>query len=174
MRYSRQDLLQLKDGHLYLDEDIIFEKKAFENIRRLNDLKDVHVTVDGYFQPETSHLDVNIKVSGTMNCPCDITGEDVLIDFNSEADETFSFNKNETDVEIIKSNGDYIELLPTIFGQILLEIPLTVLKKGKIDYPSGDGWAVMTEEMAEKQRSERKDPRWAKLSEYIPQDDKEV
>jgi len=173
MRYSRNELLRLKDLHLFLDEDITFSKEAFINVKRLNNLKDVHVTIEGDYEPKTQHLVTNIHVTGIMICPCDITGENVEISFDSKAEEIFSYGK-ENDFEIIPSNGEYIELLPTIFAQILLEIPTKIEKAGKIDYPQGEGWAVMSEEMARKQAEERPDPRWAKLSEYIPQDDKEV
>lgn len=167
MRYSRNNLLQLKDYHLVIDEDISSEDLSdkFDRIRRF---EKVNVKVDGYYDPDTQHLDAKFDIKGDVVVGCDITGEDVNLKIHSLGEEVFTFNRKEDDIDLIKSEGDYINLLPTIFQLIMLEIPIKVVKPGKIDYPKGDGWEVISEEdyLANKEHG---DPRLAVLKEYKPQ-----
>jgi uncharacterized protein len=110
-----------------------------------------------------------------MTCPCDVTFEDVQIPFDSEADEIISFDRRDRDnMEVLQVEGEYLELLPVIFRQILLEVPIKVRKEGKIDYPEGDGWKVMDEATYQKEKEGRIDPRLAILKDYKPQDEEEV
>ena len=44
-----------------------------------------------------------------------VTKQDVILDIDSDSDEVFTFDKGEKDIAIIKSEGEYINLLPTIF-----------------------------------------------------------
>ena len=174
MRYSRTDLLQLKGGHLSLDEDLTFADDISSQFPRIRRISDVSVKADGDYRSEEQRLYVNFRISGTVIVGCDVTGEDVEVPIDTEEDAVFSFNKNEDDITIIPANGQYIELLPEIFRAILLDIPTKVVKPGKIDYPKGDGWEVVSEEVYEQQKKNEADPRLAKLLEYIPQDEQEV
>ena len=49
---------------------------------------------------------------------------------------------------------------------ILLEVPLQATEATAEDYPSGDGWRVISEEEYEKSRKAEIDPRLAKLKEW--------
>ncbi len=171
MKFSRADLLQLKDYHLVLDEDIIFDDDIHKQFPRIRKINQMNVKVDGLFNPETQKLVVNLKLNGLVTVGCDITFEDVLVPIEVEADEIFTFDKREEDINILKVDGEEIELLPTILQLILIEIPIKVVKSGKIDYPKGEGWEVISEETYQKQKEKRVDPRLAKLKEYIPQDE---
>ena len=50
--------------------------------------------------------------------------------------------------------------------EILSEVPLQVTEASPEDYPSGDGWRVISEEEFEKSQAEKGDPRLAKLRDY--------
>ncbi|MGI6608095.1 MAG: YceD family protein [Erysipelotrichaceae bacterium] len=171
MKYSRTDLLQLKDYRLTFDEDITFTEeisKQFSRIRRINDM---NVKADGIFDPATQQLAIHFEIKGSVTVGCDVTFEDVMVPIETEADEIFTFDKKEEDINILKVNGEYIELLPTIMQLILIDIPIKVIKSGKIDYPKGDGWEVISEETYVRQKEKRVDPRLAKLKEFIPLDE---
>lgn len=170
MRYNRTDLLQLPDNHLLFDETITFEPDTYKKFPRIRKLRDIRTVGDGKYDPETQRLYLNLRVTGYVTVPCDITSEDVEIYIESEADEIFSFVKEE-DVEIIPSNGEYIEVLPLVFQMIMMEIPIKVVKEGKIEYPKGDGWKVMDEKTYEFEKQNRIDPRLAILKDYKPQDE---
>jgi len=171
MRYSRSDLLQLKGGHLSLDEDLTFADDISEQFPRIRRLNQINVKVEGDYISEEQRLKANIRVKGSVIVGCDVTSEDVVVPIDTEEDVVFSFNKQEDDITIVPANGQYIELLPTIFRTILLDIPTKVVKPGKIDYPKGDGWEVVREEDYEQQKKNQADPRLAILKEYIPQDE---
>ena len=172
MDYSRKELLQLPNHHLSFDEFITFDEETLKQFPRIRRLSEVRATGEGDYDAESQHLYLTLRVQGVMVCPCDITFEDVEIPFDSEAEETISFNRSEfDDVEIIPAEKDHVELLPIIFRQILLEVPIKVRKPGLIDYPKGDGWAVMDEATYEAEKANRIDPRLAALKNYKPQDE---
>lgn len=170
MRYSRTELLQLPANHLTFDETIIFEKDTYKKFPRIRDTRDIRAKGDGKYDPETQRLHLNLHVSGYVTVGCDVTGEDVEIYIDTEADEIFSFAK-ETDIEILPSNGEYIEILPLVFQMIMMEIPIKVVKQGPIEYPSGEGWKAMDEKSYELEKQKRIDPRLAVLKNYKPQDE---
>ena len=153
MKYSRKELLQLPDRHLSFDECIEFDEDTYKKFPRIRKLRNVEARGEGDYEAADQRLYLNLHVTGIMTCPCDITGEDVDIDFDSEADEVISFNKKDFEnIEILQAEGEYIELLPIIFRQILVEVPITVVKPGVIDYPKGDGWEVMDEATYQKKQ----------------------
>jgi len=53
-----------------------------------------------------------------------------------------------------------------VIDAILLEVPLQATETSEEDYPSGEGWRVISEETYEKSRKEAIDPRLAKLKEF--------
>jgi uncharacterized protein len=171
MKYSKTDLLQLKDYHLVIDEDIIFTDEISKQFPRIRKINDMNVKADGIYNPGSQQLAVHLELRGSVIVGCDITFEDVVVPIETEADEIFTFDKKEEDINILKADGEIIELLPTVLQLILIEIPIKVVKSGKIDYPKGDGWEVISEDTYLKQKKKRVDPRLAKLKEYIPQDE---
>ena len=172
MNYSRKDLLQLPDYHLQFDEEIRFGEDTYESFPRIRKLRDVRAQGEGEYQVEQQHLNLHLHVTGIMTCPCDVTLEDVEIPFDSEADEVISFDKGDKDnMEILMSDGDHIDLLPIIFRQILVEVPIKVRKPNLQDLPKGEGWEVISEADYNHERENRIDPRMAALRDYKPQDE---
>jgi len=170
MKYSRTDLLQLKDYHIAFDENLIFTdeiRKQFPRIRKINE---INVKGNGDYNPEEQRLYINLKVNGSIVTGCAITREDVTVPIETEDDVIFTFDKRENDVDIIHAEGEYIELLPTIFQMIMLDVPTQVIKPGKIDYPKGDGWQVISEEKYLQLKQNEADPRLAILKDYKPQE----
>ncbi|NMA16502.1 MAG: DUF177 domain-containing protein [Erysipelotrichia bacterium] len=171
MKYSKTDLLQLKDYHLVIDENITFANEISKQFPRIRKINDMHVKADGIYDPGSQQLSIHFELKGSVIVGCDITFEDVLVPIETEADEIFTFDKKEEDINILKVDGEVVELLPTVLQLILIEIPIKVVKSGKIDYPKGDGWEVISEETYQKQKEKRIDPRLVKLKELIPQDE---
>lgn len=171
MRYSRKDLLQLKDYHLVFDEDITFDSDISKSFPRIRKINEINVKGDGTYDPSTQQLFIHFILEGSVIVGCDVTSEDVIIPIDTEADETFSFDKNDHSVDIIHSQGEFIELLPTIFQLIVMEIPIKVVKEGIIDYPKGDGWEVISEKTYQQEKVKHVDPRLSILKDYKPQDE---
>ena len=78
--------------------------------------------------------------------------------------EVFDENTEDEDVRIV--TDEVIRLLPAVIEDILLEVPLQVTECDPEDYPSGDGWQILTEEAYQKSREEEIDPRLAILKNY--------
>ena len=172
MRYSRIDLLQLPNHRLEFDEDIEFDPETYKQFPRIRKLSNVRASGQGEYNTDEQRLYLKLRVSGVMTCPCDITLEDVEVPFDSEADEIISYAREDADsIEILKPENGYVELLPLIFRQILIEVPIKVRKPGAIEYPKGDGWEVISEETYLREKANRTDPRLAALKDYKPQDE---
>ena len=60
MKYSRTDLLQLKDYHLVIDEDITFTDEISKQFPRIRKINDMNVKVDGIFDPGSQQLAVHL------------------------------------------------------------------------------------------------------------------
>lgn len=168
MEYTRSALLQLPGQHLTFDENIGFSKESFSRFSRLKDAREVRVQGDGRYVDLEQRLYLHLHVTGIMTVGCDITGDPVDLDFDTESDEIFSF-KAEDDIDIVGAQDGVIQLGPKIFELIMLEVPLKVVKPNLTEYPKGDGWAVVTEKEYEGEK--HIDPRLAVLKEYKPHDE---
>ena len=83
-------------------------------------------------------LILNGTLKGQMILPCSISLEEVEYPFEIELDE----NLGNFD-EILKKNKNSLELLPILCENIVLEIPMKVVKKGiDIKNMSGNGWEL--------------------------------
>ncbi len=165
MKWTLADLLQSNSGNVSFDEDIEIDASAFANNSRINSVKDVHVSGHGYLDEEENRFYVQLNVSGTMLVPDAITNEEIEYPFETDSDETYVFEEVEEDGVRFVTN-EVIELLPAIIDDIMLEVPLQVTNASEGDYPSGDGWRVITEEEYQKSQGQRIDPRLAKLKEF--------
>lgn len=107
-------------------------------------------------------LKADLNLKGEMICPCAITLEDVKVPFTFEETVGLSF-EDDKDTYFIKDDLDLDEM---VMAYIVPLAPIKVVKNGKIEYPRGDGWQVMSEEAYEKSKADKIDPRWDKLKEY--------
>ena len=100
------------------------------------------VLVTGYITKDgAGTFAVNINIKGEMILPCAITLQDVIypFDINYESD----VNEEE---ENLKKTGNYIDILPIVWENIVTEIPLRVtVPNATIENLKGDGWEVITE-----------------------------
>ena len=77
-------------------------------------------------------------LSGKMILPCSITLEEVDYPFEIDIEENLGNFE-----EILKKNKNSLEILPIICENIVLEIPMKVVKKGiDITNISGNGWEL--------------------------------
>jgi len=83
-------------------------------------------------------LELTGVLIGEMVLPCSITLEEVNYPFEIDIEE----NLGNFD-EILKNNKNSLEILPIMCENIVLEIPMKVVKKGiDITNISGDGWEL--------------------------------
>lgn len=144
------------------------KKFKFELIYESNELKDIYlrrlenIIVDLSFKYSLNdELIANVNVKGQMICPCAVTNEDVSLEL--DINEEILFNSEE---ELVYQFDNELDVKALVYTLISKEIPIKVVKTGKIEYPIGDGWQVITEEELAKQRQSKSDPRWAKLKDF--------
>ena len=83
-------------------------------------------------------LELTGVLIGEMVLPCSISLEEVNYPFEIDIEE----NLGNFD-EILKNNKNSLEILPIMCENIVLEIPMKVVKKGiDITNISGDGWEL--------------------------------
>ena len=165
MKITKKELNAITNPRTY---HYSLKNEEFENspfLRRLSDVEG-EVIIQRDALDELSAL---IKVDGTMVCPCAITLEDVEAPYSLDDEVMLSFEDKE-DAYFVEESLDLDDL---IISLTLAEVPIKVVKNAKIEYPSGDGWRVMTEADLQKEKTEELDPRLAILKEYRFDDEEE-
>jgi uncharacterized protein len=140
------DLLRLKnnvDKIIEIEDEITFGKEQLENTE-LIDLKDVKV-VGEFTKDSMDDINLYLRVTGTMYLPCALTLETVEHKFEFTIDD-----KLENVLEEVKNDKkieNTIDILPIIWENILMEIPMRVVSpNAKPEKLKGDGWQFVTEQ----------------------------
>lgn len=126
------------ENSLIIDESFI--KKT--EIRELSEIK-----IKGLFKREMDNLIIlEMFIEGTMILPCSVSLVDVSFPININIYELIDMESNETE-EYLKIVRNSIDILPLIWQNILLEIPLKVLSPN-LDRTNikGDGWKLVDED----------------------------
>ncbi len=147
------------------DEDLEIDDANFSSSSLIIGVRDVHVDGTGFLDDEGESFDCDYHLSCTMLCPDAITSEVIEVPFETDSHETYSFVESEDDgVRFVAD--EVIDLLPAVIETIMLEVPISVTDADENDYPSGDGWRVITEAEYQESQKNRIDPRLAKLKEF--------
>ena len=140
------DLIRLKNNVVKvidINSDITFSKEQFEGTD-LIDLKNVHVT-GNFTKDSMDDIYLSLSVSGIMVLPCAISLEEVSHNFEFCIDD-----KLENVLEELKNDKkveNTIDILPIIWENILMEIPMRVVSpNAKPEKLKGDGWQFVTEQ----------------------------
>ena len=141
------DLTKLQNrsvNELNYSDTITIDKSMYENtdIRNLSDVK-----VNAHIKRVTdSSYNMSLIIDGVMTLPCSVTLKDVLYPFHIETEVKIS-NDDENLEEYVKIIQNSIDILPIIWQNIALEIPLKVVSDDVSDTPtSGDGWKLLSED----------------------------
>ena len=133
-----------KENELIFNEVISLDEELYKetDIRSLSPL-DVSINIHRVTDSDYS-MDLNIK--GTMVLPCSVTLKDVNYPFEVKTELKVS-NNDENDEEYVKIMQNNIDIIPIIWQNIVLEIPLRVVSEDISDSPvSGDGWKLIRED----------------------------
>ena len=150
---------------IYVDETYSFTQ---DELMGTDLLKLDNVKVEGeLFKNSLGNIELNVDVEGVMVLPCAITLKPVdypfAITISGEIEELMeNFEENQRNFK------NTIDILPIIWENILMEIPMRVVSeeaKNKDMNVSGDGWKFITEE-------EEKTSPLSELMNYL--DDSEV
>ena len=141
------DLTKLQNrsvNELNYSDTITIDKSMYENtdIRNLSDVK-----VNAHIKRVTdSSYNMSLIIDGVMTLPCSVTLKDVLYPFHIETEVKISNDDDDENLEeYVKIIQNSIDILPIIWQNIALEIPLKVVSDDVSDTPtSGDGWKLVS------------------------------
>ena len=118
-----------------IDDKINFPKEDLKKAGIL-DLKEVNIK--GEITVDFDEYLLNLNVKGEMVLPCSLTLEPVDYPFDIKIEENLN--------EIIKKTQKTIDILPIIWENILMEIPMKVVSpNAKNIKTKGDGWELITD-----------------------------
>ena len=139
------DLVRLKND---IDEyiNIDFKYSFGEEFLKQTDLiKLDDVSIKGEITKNSlDDIEIHLKIDGVMVLPCAITLKPVNYPFSIEFDKSLEEICEET-TENLKKDENTLDILPIIWENILMEIPMRVVSEGADDITlEGDGWKLIT------------------------------
>lgn len=116
-----------------VDGTITFPEERFKSAGIIR-LEDVNVHGKAIINYE-DEIELNLDLSGKMYLPCAISLEEVEVPFATKIEEIIGENNI--------NNNFYLDLSDILWENIVLEIPIKVVKKGvQLETSSGKGWSV--------------------------------
>lgn len=141
------DLTRLRNGidkKIIINEYYTFTKDQLDgtDVKELNDMH-----VEGEISLNAlEEIYLSLQATGIMIIPCAITLKPVEVPFDVIIEGDLSEFQEETS-EISKNSINSIDILPIIWENILMEIPMRVVSPdADISNLHGDGWRVITDE----------------------------
>ena len=133
-----------KENELIFNEVITLDNELYKDtdIRELSPL-DVSINIQ---RITDSAYNMDLYIKGEMTLPCSVTLKDVKYPFEVKTEVKVS-NIDENDEEYVKIIQNNIDIIPIIWQNIVLEIPLRVVSEDISDSPiEGDGWKLIRED----------------------------
>jgi len=154
-------LIQNFDHTMEINEVITFDKEYYKNTEIIDMSK---IVVKGTISKSPSSIyEIHLTITGTLILPCSITLKEVSYPISIEVNENLSENE-ENGEEYLKITGNYLDIIPIVWQNIVMEIPMKVTApdayQGKLQ---GDGWQFVTGGDLEK----KTDPRLDKLKDLL-------
>lgn len=152
------DLTNLRSGlekEIQIDTSYSFSEEELKDseIISLND-----VSIKGNITYKYGIYEILLDIAGEMILPCSISLKPVKVPFSSHIEG----NLEEILQESLQKLENSLDILPIIWENILMEIPLKVVSDDLSDVKtSGDGWKLITEE------EEKINPELEKLRELL-------
>lgn len=166
MSINLTNLITGLTDEIKIDDIVEIPKENLSN----TEIKDISkVKVNGYIiNHDNDNFEVNLNIKCTLVLVCSISLKDVSYDVDVNISEIIGENS-----EILEENNkiinNTIDLIPIIWQNILLEVPLKVISPDTINKNIyGDGWKFITEE---EDINKDIDPRLEKLKEYLSEEE---
>lgn len=156
------DITKLKSGlddYITIDETYSFSE---EELKNSSILKLDNVKINGEITKNSiDDYVINIMVKGTMVLPCSVSLKPTNYDFQVQIDGNIAeimaeFNEN------FENNQKTLDILPIIWENILMEIPIRIVSDDISDVKTeGEGWELITDD------KEMVNPNLAKLKDLL-------
>lgn len=141
------DITRLKSGidsQVEIDMLYSFDK---EMLKKTDIISLDNISVKGYITSNSiDDYDLDVNVDGIMVLPSSLTLEPTDYKFSIKIEGNIDELLKEIN-ETLKKNQNTIDILPIIWENILMEIPIRVVgDKNQSFQMEGDGWKLITEE----------------------------
>jgi uncharacterized protein len=161
--YMIIDLIRLKNNiekTIEIDNDIEVPESLIKETEMLS-LKELHA--EGYLKKDAlDEIVLSLNINGVMVLPCAITLKPVDHSFNTTIEGNLEEILKEMN-ENFKKVENSIDILPIIWENVLMEIPLRVVsEEGKKTSLQGDGWKLTNDNDAKEVN-----PELAKLKDLL-------
>ncbi|MGP1505596.1 MAG: YceD family protein [Eggerthia catenaformis] len=166
LKWNKAWLIKQSNGEFDFKESLEFPEEMFYNLSSINGLKNIEASGRGRYVAQDERLYVDLHIKGIMIVPCAISNENVDYPFEINEIETFAFYKLDEEENFIEAKKDVADLTPVIFTEIMLAVPMRVVKEGATMKRSGQGWQVL-DETDLKAEDDFIDPRLADLKDYF-------
>lgn len=138
------DISKLKndtENTLKIDETIEFKEEDIKNteIQRLENIK-VKGTIS---RIETDIYHININITGNMVLLCARSLEEVDYPLNIHIDKNINELANDDEKQLILQNT--LDIFAIVWENIVLEVPLRVIKEDANFLKEGNGWSLKDE-----------------------------
>ena len=153
---------------------------AFFEIFDYNEFQNSDIKVNVILDKKSNLLEIDLKHKGTVNVPCDLTGEDFDLPIKGKLKLIVRFGEtfnNDNEELLILPFGEFeIDIAQYIYEMIVLSIPLRRVHPGIKDGSLKTEALKKLKELAiEEQKKENKeekeqdntDPRWDKLKQLL-------
>ena len=164
----------LKIGTHHYDYKI---EKAFFEYFEYEDFNDANVKVDVNLLKNSTLLELNFKISGTVNINCDITNEPFNQNIENEFDLVVNFgdeyNDENIDILVLPHGAYEINIQQYIYELIVLSVPIKRIHPGVEDGTLSSDILEKLKELSPKLDDEQKednkeiDPRWNTLKKLL-------
>lgn len=119
---------------IIINEEIEIPKELITNTE-IEDLNNIYVS-GRIYKDQLEEIIIELKISGTMTIPCSRTLKPTKYNFETEIEEN---------IEKTKKIQKTIDILPIIWENILMEIPISIVNPEAKDVKlKGDGWELIT------------------------------
>ena len=135
-------------------------KEYLEN----TDIKDISkVEIEGDISENGENYSVNLNIKCNLTLVCSVSLKDVIYPIDINIEEIIGENGNNLE-DFDKIINNSIDLLPIIWQNILVEVPIRVVSPDiEEENIYGDGWKFITKE----EESKEIDPRLSKLKDFL-------
>jgi len=160
MNIDLTKLMYRQVDSISIDKTINIPKEYLEGTD-IRNVSPVNISGEIIENGESFEIDANIKCDLTL--PCSISLKDVNYNIDINIEEIISDSSKDIE-EFNKIINNSIDLVPIIWQNILVEVPIRVVSPDiKEENIYGDGWKFITKEEEEKEI----DPRLSKLKDYL-------
>ena len=150
---------------------------AFFEIFDFHEYQNSDIKVNVVLEKKSTMLEINFKHKGTVNVPCDLTGEDFDLPIKGKMKLIVRFGEafnNDNEELLILPFGEFqVDIAQYIYEMIVLSVPLRRIHPGIKDGSlKTEALKILSELAVEEHKEENKeeeniDPRWDKLKKLL-------